>query len=196
MNAIKHTKLTMALGAALVAGAMTANLQARELDINEFTHEARARVMTEVTAQPGTGERLRQLRGALNGARVVAGLPSAGEQREQALAHIHSEQLEGLRAAAPEQLAGAITGARIVADLPSADEYAERAIAAIKAEQLGNMRSQTAEQLSASLAGAQVMHSIADARPAGQPKQGEWAMPEVEFKPLLDMSILHFSFRK
>lgn len=196
MNAIKHTKLTMALGAALVAGAVTANAQAQEQDFAEFSRQARAEALAETTAQPGAEERVRQLRGALDGARVIAGLPDADEQRRQAQASIRSEQLSQLQQAAPAQIAGSLAGSRVVAGLPSAEEYRSEAVTAILAEQINELRRQAPGQLQASLAGAHVMNRVAEADPAGRPGSGEWSVPEVKFKPLLDMSILHFSFRK
>lgn len=196
MNAIKHTKLTMALGAALVAGAMLTDAQAREADFSDFTRQTRATVMAEATAQPSTEERVRQLRGSLAGARVIAGLPDPAEQREQALASIRSEQLEGLRESAPAQMAGSLAGSRIVAELPSAEQHASEALAAIEQEQLRELRQQAPRQLAVSMANVNVMRRVADAGPNGQRKQNEWTMPEVKVKPLLDMSILHFSFRK
>lgn len=196
MNAIKHTKLTMALGAALVAGAMMANAQAGEADFSDFTRQARATVLAEATAQPGAEERVRHLRGSLEGARVIAGLPDAEEQREQALASIRSEQLDGLRANAPAQLAGSFAGSRIVAELPSAEQHTSEALAAIRGEQLRELHQQAPRQLAVSMANVNVMRQVAEASPNGQRKQNEWSMPEVKVKPLLDMSILHFSFRK
>lgn len=195
MNAIKHTKLTMALGAALVAGAMTANAQALETDFNDFTRQARTVALAEATTQPGGQERVRQLRDALEGARVIAGLPDAAEQREAALAAIRSEQLGELRAEAPVQMAASLAGVRVIPGLPTAEQYAGQAIAAIRAENLSDLRRQGPGQLAASLEGAHVTRSLAEARPPRRPNRDEWSMPEVEFKPLLDMSILHFSFR-
>lgn len=196
MNAIKHTKMTMALGAALVAGAVTAEARAGEQDFSEFTRQARTQVLTEVTAQPGSDERVRQLRGAFDGARVVAGLPDAEEQREQALAAIRSEQLDQLRGGAPAQMAGSMAASRVVADLPSAREYTTEAVAAIKAEQLRDLNQAAPRMLATSMADAMVMRQVAGSGPAGNPGQNDWSMPEVKVKPLLDMSILHFSFRK
>lgn len=196
MNAIKQTKLTMALGAALVAGAMTANAQTQDADFNEFTRQARATVMAESTAQPAAGERVAQLRGALHGARVIAGLPSAEEQQSRAVAAIRAEQLADLRAAAPGQIAGSLRGARVVASLPSGEQNAREAIAAIQSEQLEDMRRNAGSQLAASMAGAHVMSSVAETGTVARSGLREWSMPDVEFKPLLDMSILHFSFRK
>lgn len=196
MNAIKHTKLTMALGAALVAGAMTANAEAGEADFSDFTRQARATVMGEATAQPSAVERVRHLRGSLEGTRVIAGLPDPEEQREQALASIRSDQLEGLRESAPVQMAGSLAGSRIVAELPSAEQHASEALAAIKQEQLRELNQQAPRQLAVSMANVNVMRQVADTGPSGQRKQDDWSMPEVKVKPLLDMSILHFSFRK
>lgn len=196
MNAIKHTKLTMALGAALVAGTMTANVQAQDLSFQEFSRQARANVLNEATEQPGSAERINELRGALAGARVITGLPSAEEQGEEALAAIRAEQLSDLRAGAPAQLKGSLAGVRVVAGMPSADEQADQALAAIRAEQLDDLTGNARGQLAASMAGAHVMTSVADATPASKSNLGDWSMPEVEFKPLIDMSILHFSFKK
>jgi hypothetical protein len=196
MNAIKHTKLTMALGAALVAGAITANAQAREADFSDFTRQARATVLAEATAQPSAEERVRHLRGSLEGARVIAGLPDAEEQREQALASIRSEQLAGLRKSASAQMAESLVGSRIVADLPSAEQHTSEALATIRDEQLRDLNQQAPRQLAISMSNVNVMRQVADADPNGQRKQNEWSMPEVKVKPLLDMSILHFSFRK
>lgn len=196
MNAIKHTKLTMALGAALVASAMTTPAQAGEQDFTDFTRQAREQVLNESTAQPGSAERVDQLRQSLRGARVVAGLPDADEQREQALATIRSEQLEGLRASASAQMTGALAGSRIVADMPSADQYTSEALAAIQAEQLDHLTRRAPRQIASTMADVRVTRRIAGASHDGDRGSDDWSMPEVKVKPLIDMSILHFSFRK
>lgn len=201
MNAIKHTELTkarlaMTLGAALVAGAMSANVQAGDVDFSEFSRQARANVWNEATAQPDSAERINQLRGALEGARVIAGLPSPEAQAEQALAAIRAEQLRELNGRASAQMAGSLASVRVVAGLTSPAQQTEQAVAAIRAEQLDDMRRQAPGQIATSMQAATVMTSVADATPDRGRKLGEWSMPEVEFKPLIDMSILHFSFKK
>ena len=175
MNAIKHTKLTkaplaMALGAALVAGFWT---QAQAEEFSDFARQARANAMSEATAQPGTAERLNQLRGALEGSRVVANLPSAEVQGEQALAAIRSEQLESLKALAPGQMAGALSGVRVVA-MPSPGEQTDQAVAAIRAEQLDDLRRQAPGQIAASMQSVHLTTRVADAvRPAGSGNHGK-----------------------
>ena len=197
MNAIKQfnrtmAPLAMALGAALVAGVTT---QARAADFTDFTQQARANAMSEATAQPGTAERVHQLRASLAGTRVVADLPSARVQGEQALATIRAEQLANLKAKAPGQLSGSLSGVRVVA-MPSPAEQTDRAVAAIRAEQLDDLRRQAPGQIAASLQSAHLTSRVADVKPVSQPDKGDWSIPEVEFKPLIDMSILHFSFKK
>lgn len=160
MNAIDHTKMTMTLAAVLVAASMTANT-ARAADFNEFAAEARARALNEATRQPGPEARVKELRDALQGARVLSLAPSVDAQGEQALATIRAEQLAEMRAGAPDEIAGALAGARVVKKLPPRSRRTESAIAAVRAEQLETMRRQASEQIAASLADARIVQGVA-----------------------------------
>lgn len=165
MKAITNTKLTMAplamiMGAALIVGSLVTN-PARAADFSGFAEGARARVMQEATSQPGPAERVRRLKKSLEGARIVATLPDAGEQRERALAAIQREQLANFHAGAPVALEQAMAGASLMVRAPT--PRTEQAIAAIQAEQLQAMQLRSLRQLAASMAHGPVMTRVADA---------------------------------
>lgn len=157
MNAINNIKLTMALGAVLVAVSMTMNT-AQANDFDDFTRQARANVLTEATSQPGPEARVQALRGALENVRVVRTNSSRGEQ---ALAEIREEQMAHMQADAPKQIARSLEGVRIVKRMPNPDRRVNEAVAAVRAEQLETMRNQAASQIAVSLANAHVVDNIA-----------------------------------
>lgn len=165
MNAIKNSKLTMvpramAMGAALVAASMSTT-PAQANDFDEFTRQARSKVLAEATSQPGPEARVQVLRGALENARVVrTDSPLAG-QREQALAAIRAEQMADFQARSPVQIARSMEDARIVKRMPNPDRRIDEAVATVRAEQLEAMRRQAASQIAASLAHARVVDNIA-----------------------------------
>lgn len=159
MNAITITKQTMALGAVLVAVSVTTNT-AQATDFNEFTAQARARVLSEATSQPSASARVEELRGALRGVRVVDGpIPAAG-RTGQALATIRSEQLAEMRAGALDEIDRSMDGVRLVKRLPSPDRRIDEALATIRAEQLEAMHRRATGQISTSLANAHLVGSV------------------------------------
>lgn len=98
MNTMTRKNLVVALGAALVAGSMLSagTASAQDNGFNTFASQARANVLAETTAQPGTGERLREMQRTIAGARVVPGV-SIAEQGELALADLRAETLASFR---------------------------------------------------------------------------------------------------
>ncbi len=177
MNAITTnnlTKVSMAitLGAALVAGLLT-TAPARGTELDDSPADVRARVLSEATSQPGPEARVRALRGALEGVRIVAEQPSLGPRTREVLAEIRAEQLAEMRDSALEQISGSMSVARVDQGAPAAEPLAEQAIAAIRAEQIQDLNRRAPGQLAASMANAHVMTSVAFRGPAARSRMDD-----------------------
>lgn len=95
-----------------------------------------------------------------------------------------------------QEMQRTLDGALVHAGLDQIRSQGEEAIASIRSEAQASVRSSGPAALGATLAQVTVVPvRVADSRRAENAGK-DWALPEVEIKPLIDLKILLFSFRK